>query len=81
VTDDERQDRPLEEARARLRKWAKRALAGLSAASLNRLAAMCAMHLDLEALKQTGKSPGYSKSVVDEVVAERVAKARRARGV
>ena len=46
------------EAKARLRKWVRRAIADLPADSLNRLAAMCALHLDQEALKRTGKSPG-----------------------
>ena len=89
MTDDERAvraklgeqdgqvDRPLVEAQARLRKWVKRAMAELPAASLNRLAATCAMQLDLEALKRTGKSPGYARSVVDELAAGRVAKAVR----
>ena len=52
---------------ARLRKWVKRAIADLPADALNRLAAMCAMHLDQEALKRTGKSPGNAKAVVDEL--------------
>ena len=78
---DERLDGPQREAQARLRKWVKRAMAELPAVSLNRLAATCAMQLDLEALKRTGKSPGHAKSVVDELAAERVVKARRARGV
>jgi hypothetical protein len=62
------------EAKARLRIWVKRAIANLPADALNRLAAMCAMHLDQEALKRTGKSPGYAKAVVDELAAEHVAK-------
>ena len=64
---------------ARLRKWVRRAIADLPADALNRLAAMCAMHLDLEALKRTGKSPGYAKAVVDELTAEHVAKVQEAR--
>jgi hypothetical protein len=67
------------EAQARLQKWVKRAIADLPADSLNRLAAMCAMHLDQEALKRTGKSPGYAKAVVEEVAAEHVAKVHVAR--
>ena len=67
------------EAQARLRKWVRRAIADLPADALNRLAAMCAMHLDQEALKQTGKSPGYAKAVVDELTAEHVAKVQMAR--
>jgi len=74
-------DRPLVEAQARLRKWVKRAMAELPAASLNRLAATCAMYLDLEARKQTGKSPDYAKSVLDELTAAHVAKAKRARNI
>jgi hypothetical protein len=64
---------------ARLRKWVKRAIADLPADALNRLAVMCAMHLDQEELKQTGKSPGHAKAVVDELTAERVAKVQTAR--
>ena len=64
---------------ARLRKWVKRAIADLPADALNRLAAMCAMHLDQEALKRTGKSPGHAKAVVDELTAEHVAKVQMAR--
>jgi hypothetical protein len=71
---DGRRDEPLGEAQARVRKWVKRAIAELPAASLNRLAATCAMYLDLEARKRTGKSPDYAKSVVDELAAERVAR-------
>jgi hypothetical protein len=67
------------EAKARLRKWVKRAIAELPADSLNRLAAMCAMHLDQETLKRTGKSPGYAKSVVEELAAEQMAKLHVAR--
>jgi len=67
------------EAKARLRKWVKRAIAELPADSLNRLAAMCAMHLDQEMLKRTGKSPGYAKSVVEELAEEHVAKLHVAR--
>jgi len=67
------------EAQARLRKWVKRALADLPADALNRLAAMCAMHLDQETLKRTGKLPGYAKAVVDELAAEHVAKVQVAR--
>ena len=52
----------------------KRAIADLPADALNRLAAICAMHLDQEALKRTGKSPGNAKAVVDELRAEHVAK-------
>jgi hypothetical protein len=55
----------------------KRAIAELPADALNRLAATCAMHLDQETLKRTGKSPGYAKAVVDELAAERVAKVGR----
>src|SRR5215472_8198547 len=64
---------------ARLRKWVKRAIADLPADALNRLAAMCAMHLDQEALKRTGKSPGYANAVVAELTAELVAKVQMAR--
>src|SRR5215471_19343587 len=64
---------------ARLRKWVKRAIADLPADALNRLAAICAMHLDQEALKRTGKSPGNAKAVVDELRAEHVAKVQMAR--
>jgi hypothetical protein len=78
---DERLEGPLGEAQARLRKWVKRAIAELPPASLNRLAATCAMHLDQEALKRTGKSPGYAKSVVEEIAAKHVAKARRVRNI
>jgi hypothetical protein len=78
---DERLDGPLREAEARFRKWVKQAIAELPAARLNRLAATCAMHLDQEALKRTGKSPGYAKSVVDELAAKHVAKAGRGRNI
>ena len=69
--------RPMEAVR--LRKWMKRAIADLPADALNRLAAMCAMHLDQEMLKRTGKSPGYAKSVVEELAEEHVAKLHVAR--
>jgi len=70
-------ERPKEAAR--LRKWVKRAIADLPADALNRLAAMCAMHLDQETLKRTGKSPGHAKAVVDELAAEHVANVQMAR--
>jgi hypothetical protein len=57
----------LGEAQARVRKWVKRGIAELPAASLNRLAATCAMYLDLEARERTAKSPDYAKSVADEL--------------
>jgi len=56
-----------------------RATAELPAASLNRLAATCAMQLDLEALKH-GEVAGPCE-VAGGRAAERVAKGRRARGV
>jgi hypothetical protein len=79
--DGRRPDGPLGEAQARLRKWVKRAIAELPAASLNRLAATCAMYLDLEARKRTAKLPDYAKPVVDELAAAHLAWAKRARNI
>jgi hypothetical protein len=64
-----------------LRKWVKRAIAELPAASLNRLAATGAIYLGLKTRKRTGTSPDNAKSVVDELAAAHVAKAKRAKNI